>query len=132
VLIHLVDVSGASGRDPVEDFDIVQRELALFDAALAAKPMLVAANKVDALDEPERVARLEQHVAGLGLPFFRISGVAGTGVPALLEAAWPAIAQARADEAAAVEIDADDAAAMAPLDERDHTRDADEDDDRRL
>jgi GTP-binding protein len=131
VLVHLVDVSGASGRDPVEDFDIVQRELALFDAALAAKPMLVAANKLDALDEPERLGRLEQHVASLGLPFFRISGVTGAGVPQLLEAAWPVIAQARADEAAAVAIDDEAVDAVAPLDERDHTRD-DEDDDRPL
>jgi GTP-binding protein len=132
VLIHLVDVSGASGRDPVADFDVVQRELAFFDASLAAKPMLVAANKMDALDEPGRVERLEQHVTALGLPFFRISGVAGTGVPALLEAAWPVIAQARADEAASVALDADDVEPVAAaLDERDHMRD-DEDDDRPL
>ncbi|MGE0395021.1 MAG: GTPase ObgE, partial [Vicinamibacterales bacterium] len=51
VLIHLVDVSGASGRDPVEDFDVVRRELALFDAGLAGKPQIVAANKLDALDD---------------------------------------------------------------------------------
>ena len=53
VLIHLVDVSGASGRDPVEDFDTLQRELGLYAAALLEKPMLVAANKIDALDDPD-------------------------------------------------------------------------------
>jgi GTP-binding protein len=131
VLVHVVDVSGASGRDPVADLDTVRRELGLFEAALLEKPQLVAANKVDALDDPDRVERLEQHVTALGLPFFRISGVAGTGVPALLEAAWPVIAQARADEAASVALDADDVEAVAALDERDHTRD-DEDDDRPL
>ena len=58
VLVHLVDVSSMSGRDPVEDFEIIQRELELFpgrDAAgerLADKPQLVTANKIDALDEP--------------------------------------------------------------------------------
>ncbi len=95
VLVHLVDVSSSSGRDPVEDFDVVRRELALFKPELAAKPHLVAANKIDALDEPDRAERLEQHVAALGLPFFRISGATGDGVPALLEAMWRSVAEAR-------------------------------------
>ena len=62
VLVHLVDVSSASGRDPVEDFDIITRELELFpgrDASgerLADKPVLAAANKIDALDDPERLS----------------------------------------------------------------------------
>lgn len=92
VLVHLVDVSGASGRDPVEDFETVLRELRLHDATLAAKPQIVAANKVDALDEPERLSRLERHVKNLGLPFHRLSGVTGEGVDRLLEAAWREIA----------------------------------------
>ena len=48
VLVHLVDVSGATGRDPVEDLDTVRRELELFQPTLAAKPQIVAANKIDA------------------------------------------------------------------------------------
>lgn len=106
VLIHLVDVSGASGRDPVEDFDVVQRELGLFDAHLASKPQLVAANKLDALDDPDRLARLKAHVAQAGLPFFEISGVTGAGVDRLIEAAWAAIAEARAAELQAVDAHA--------------------------
>jgi GTP-binding protein len=106
VLIHLVDISGASGRDPVEDFDVIQRELALFDARLASKPQLVAANKLDALDEPERLARLKAHVAQTGAPFFEISAVAGTGLDKLLEAMWAAIAGARAAELQAVDAHA--------------------------
>ena len=92
VLIHLVDVSGASGREPVDDFNTVQDELRLFDAKLAAKPQIVAANKLDALDDPDRLARLKAHVASLDLPFFQISGVTGEGVDRLLEAAWREIA----------------------------------------
>ena len=102
VLLHLVDMSGASGRDPVEDFETVQRELVLFDTALAAKAQLVVANKVDALDEPARLRALKDHVHALGLPFFEVSGVTGAGVDRLLEAAWRAIAEARATEAEAV------------------------------
>ncbi len=92
VLIHLVDVSGASGRDPVQDFETINEELRLFDRGLAAKPQLVAANKIDALDEPERLAALERRVKKAKLRLFRISGVTGEGVPALLEAAWREIA----------------------------------------
>ena len=106
VLIHLIDVSGASGREPVDDFDIVRRELALFDARLASKPQLVAANKLDALDDPGRLDRLKAHVAASGMPFFEISGVAGTGVDRLLEAAWAAVAEARTAELQAVDTHA--------------------------
>lgn len=99
VLIHLVDVSGASGRDPVEDFDTIRRELDLYNAALLKKPQLVAANKIDAVDEPRRVTALEKRAKKLKLPFFRISAVTGEGVKELVEAAWPIIADARALEA---------------------------------
>ena len=107
VLVHVVDVSGASGRDPVEDLDTVRRELALFDRALMDKPQLVAANKIDALDEPERLERLRARAAALGLPCFAVSAAAGTGVGVLLEAAWPYVASARA-LASAVSIEASD------------------------
>jgi GTP-binding protein len=96
VLVHLVDVSGASGRDPVHDFDIILEELRLFDAKVAAKPMLVAATKMDAVSEPAQVDALERHVRDRGLPFFRISAVAGTGLDDLLEAMWRQIAAVRA------------------------------------
>ena len=96
VLIHLVDVSGSSGREPVEDFDTIMEELRLFSPAVAAKPQIVAANKMDALDDPSRVERLEQHVRALELPFHRISAATGDGIPTLLEAAWRQIAAVRA------------------------------------
>ena len=102
VLVHLVDVSGASGRDPVEDFDTIRRELDLYNADLLKKPQLVAANKIDAVDEPKRVTALEKRAKKLKLPFFKISAVTGEGVKELVEASWPIIAEARAAEAAAV------------------------------
>ena len=95
VLIHLVDVSGASGRDPVEDFDTIRRELELYNAELLKKPQLVAANKIDAVDDPKRVTALEKRAKKLKLPFFKISAVTGEGVKELVEAAWPIIAEAR-------------------------------------
>jgi GTPase len=108
VLIHLVDVSGASGRDPVEDFDTIRRELELHNPELLDKPHLVAANKIDALDDPTRVTALEQRAKKLKLKFFRISAVTREGVTELVEAAWPIIARARAAEARAIELHDDD------------------------
>jgi GTP-binding protein len=100
VLVHLVDVSSVTGRDPVEDFETVRAELELFDPAFASKPQLVAANKIDALDDVQRIKSLEQRAKKLKLPFFKISGVSGDGVPSLLEAMWTHLAAARGREAA--------------------------------
>ncbi|MFP5379731.1 MAG: Obg family GTPase CgtA [Vicinamibacteria bacterium] len=105
VLLHLVDVSSLSGRDPVEDFGVITRELELYNPAMLAKPQIVVATKVDALDEPDRLARIEAHARGLGLPFFAVSAVTGEGVPALLEAAWAPVAEGRDADAAAVSLD---------------------------
>jgi GTP-binding protein len=96
VLVHVVDISGASGRDPVSDLEIVRRELALFQPGLAAKPQLVAANKIDALDDESRIAALRTCAAELGLPFFEISAATGEGVSRLLEALWKQLAAAAA------------------------------------
>ena len=105
VLVHLVDVSSATGRDPVSDLDIVRLELEQFQPTLAAKPQLVAASKIDALDDEDRALRLEGRATSLGLPFFRISGVSGAGLPALLEATWRLLADAKAQEADVVDVE---------------------------
>ena len=107
VLVHLVDVSSLSGRDPVNDLDVIRRELELFAPALASKPQIIAANKVDALDDEERAAAVEARATELGLPCFRISGVTGAGLPALLEAAWKELAAAREAEAETLDVDTD-------------------------
>jgi GTP-binding protein len=98
VLVHLVDVSGETGRDPATDLDTVRRELELFQPTLAAKPQIVVANKIDAVDPAEldaRVEGLERRTAELHLPFFRISAATGAGIPDLLEAMWRRLAAAR-------------------------------------
>jgi GTP-binding protein len=97
VLVHVVDVSSASGREPVDDFDVITRELAMFpgrDASgerLQDKPVVVAANKIDALDEPERLERLRGHLQRAGIPLYPVSAVTGEGLPLLLEAVWKAL-----------------------------------------
>ncbi len=83
LLAHLVDVSEATERDPVHDFEIVMSELASFSEALVKKPMIVVATKLDVAQDPERVASLERVARQRGLPFFKISSVTGEGIEAL-------------------------------------------------
>ncbi len=78
-----MDVSEASGREPAQDFEIVLQELASFSEDLAAKPMLVAATKMDAAQDLERVASLRSVAEARGLPFFEISSATGQGIEAL-------------------------------------------------
>jgi GTPase len=112
VLIHIVDVSSVSGRDPVDDYEVITRELDLFpgrDASgerLADKPVIVAANKIDALDEPDRLERLRTHLRDKGVPLHAVSAAAGDGLPALLEDVWRNVTAAR-ERAAAVASVAD-------------------------
>jgi GTP-binding protein len=94
VLVHVIDVSSASGRDPVHDYDVITRELALFpgrDASgerLQDKPVIVAANKIDALDDPSRLASLRAHLKQQGITVVPMSAATGEGLPLLLEAIW--------------------------------------------
>ncbi|HTD44833.1 MAG TPA: GTPase ObgE [Bryobacteraceae bacterium] len=86
LLAHLVDVSETTGRDPVHDFEVVMGELASFSEDLAHKPMIVVATKLDAAQDPERVASLEKLARDRGLAFFKISSVTGEGIDALKRA----------------------------------------------
>jgi GTP-binding protein len=80
LLAHLVDVSEGSGRDPVQDFDVILNELASFSEDLAAKPMILVATKIDAAQDPARIASLRDLAASRGLAFFAISSVTGHGI----------------------------------------------------
>ncbi|MDX6612413.1 MAG: GTPase [Blastocatellia bacterium] len=99
LLLHLVDVSSASGRDPVNDYETINRELAAYDARLARAPQIVVATKIDALDEPERLEQLRSRVAQDGRSFFAISAVTQAGVRDLVNAAARALDEMTADEA---------------------------------
>ncbi len=88
LLIHVVDVSGSEGRDPVADFDAVNRELAEYSPELAARPQLVAANKCDLLGgEREGLERLRAYVEGRGLELFELSAATTQGTRALINRA---------------------------------------------
>lgn len=88
LLIHVVDVSGSEGRDPVDDFEKINKELGSFGEKLLKKPQLVAANKMDMLDEEDpRYLRFKDHVEGKGYRVFPISAPINQGVSDLLAAA---------------------------------------------
>ena len=88
LLIHLVDVSGSEGRDPVEDFEAINRELAEYSPELARRTQIVVANKCDLLgEERENLERLKKHVDDKGYQFFEMSAVAHSGTQELVHAA---------------------------------------------
>ena len=103
VLVHVIDVSPASGRDPVEDFEIVCRELASYAStpsepgatgarALGGKRQIVAANKIDALDDARRIEHLRGWLAPRAIALYPISAATGEGLAALREAVWQVLA----------------------------------------
>jgi len=83
VLVHMVDVSDVTGRDPRSDFEIILNELASFSDELPKKPMLVVASKVDAAQDPERIAAVKEIAAEHEMPFLQISSATGEGLEQL-------------------------------------------------
>jgi len=83
--VHVVDVSGCEGRDPIEDFETINRELETFNADLAARPMIVAANKCDMATD-EQIENFRKYVEAKGLPYYPISAATRQGVDALVNA----------------------------------------------
>jgi GTP-binding protein len=86
LLVHLVDVSEGSGRDPVHDFEVILEELAGFSEDMARKPMIVVATKMDVAQDPERVEALERRAREAALPFYKISAVTGAGLDVVIAA----------------------------------------------
>lgn len=86
LLLHVVDISGSEGRDPVEDFDQINTELANY-GELAERPQIVVCNKMDLPDAEENLQRLTEHVADRGWPVFAVSAATHQGFDALLDEA---------------------------------------------
>ena len=95
VLVHMVDVSDGSGREsPVDDFKVIQGELASFGHGLDEKPMMVVASKADVAN-PEKLKKLQAMAKRRKLPFYAISAVSGQGVDALKYAIAAEVKRAR-------------------------------------
>ena len=93
LLVHLLDPSAAEGTDrtPLRDFEAMNRELALYDPMLAARPQIVAINKIDLPHVRKRLTTLARPFARRGITLHPISAATGEGVDALLEAIWRAL-----------------------------------------
>ena len=85
LLVHVVDVSGSEGRDPVADFDAISQELRRYSPELAERPQIVAANKTDILEDPALLEALRAHVASLGYPLVELSAAAHKGTRELVK-----------------------------------------------
>jgi len=85
LLLHLVDISEANPRDPLEDYRILNRELSIFDAALARKPQIVALNKIDLPKAKEKLPEVMDYFQKLEKEVYPISALTGEGIPALLK-----------------------------------------------
>jgi GTP-binding protein len=98
VLVHLIDVSPFSDRDPVSDLGVINREIEQYNPSLLEKPQIVVANKIDLPGASERVKLLDDHLPGQRV--FRISALTGQGLDELLEHIWTQLA--RLDNSASV------------------------------
>ncbi|MBS6256041.1 GTPase ObgE [Megasphaera massiliensis] len=89
ILIHVLDVSGMEGRDPIDDYEKINAELAKYSEKLSRKLQIVAANKIDLLDEDsDNLERLMDYMAAKGIEVYPICAVSGDGMDKLLERVW--------------------------------------------
>jgi len=84
LLIHVVDASGIEGRNPIEDFDLINKELATYNAALSERPQIVAANKMDVVYDESIYEGFCTEMEKRGYKVFRISAAANKGVAELM------------------------------------------------
>lgn len=87
VLIHVLDAAGSEGRDPLEDFRVINEELSIYSPQLAEKKQIVAANKID-LADAAKLEALQKEIEAAGYEYFPICALSGEGVRALMERAW--------------------------------------------
>lgn len=87
LLVHIVDVSGHEGRNPIEDFEKINEELVKFNPELADRPQIVAGNKID-MAEPEQIEELKNYVESKGYEYYSICAPILEGTQELMNAVW--------------------------------------------
>lgn len=85
LLIHIVDISGSEGRDPINDFETICEELTAYNIQLETRPQIVAGNKIDMADE-KQINRFREYIEKRGIEFFPISAAAHIGIEPLMNA----------------------------------------------
>ena len=85
LIVHVVDVSGSEGRDPIEDFEVINRELKEYNPDLASRPQIVVGNKTDLMyEDNENLQRLKAHVEEQGYTFLQLSAATHSGTRELV------------------------------------------------
>ena len=92
LIVHVVDVSGSEGRDPIEDFEAINKELAGFSQELADAPQVVAANKSD-MATPEQIETFRKYIEDKGYRFYEISAATTQGTKELVFGVWEELAK---------------------------------------
>lgn len=87
MLVHILDVAGSEGRDPVEDFETINKELEKFNKDLAVRPQIVVANKVD-LATDEQLSRLEEYIRSRGYEFMTMCAPIAEGTKEVVNSVW--------------------------------------------
>lgn len=87
MLIHIVDVSGSEGRNPIDDFEKINEELKKFNPDLAERPMIVAGNKID-MAEPEQIEEFKKYVNDKGYDYYSICAPIMEGTKELMNVTW--------------------------------------------
>ena len=103
VLVHMLEAGAGAGRSPWRDYLAINRELALYDPALAGRPQIVVLNKMDLPDVRRRRAQLTRPFTARGIEVLAISAATGAGVPELLERVWKQLERSRREVQAAAD-----------------------------
>ena len=98
VLIHVVDIAGSEGRDPVEDFDKINGELEKYSEKLSRKPQIVVGNKADLIFDEGKAEEFRDYVEGKGYRFFLMSAATGQGIKEVLSAALQELSRLEEEE----------------------------------
>ena len=88
IMIHVLDASGLEGRDPLEDFYAINKELALYSDKLAKRQQIIVANKLDLPEAQENYLRLQAHFAKEGYEIYPVSAATGEGLQQVMQRAW--------------------------------------------
>ncbi|MBM6824207.1 GTPase ObgE [Veillonella magna] len=88
ILIHVLDVSGIEGRDPIEDFHKINEELKKYSEKLSKKPQLIALNKIDLVEDVATIDRVRSYFEENGYEVFTVNALTGEGLSDLVHRAW--------------------------------------------
>ncbi len=87
IILHVLDVSGLEGRDPIDDYNKINNELKLYNERLATRPQIIVANKMDLMESQENLPRVIEHMEKLGHKVYPVSAATGEGLPELMQVA---------------------------------------------